>query len=113
MPKDIRAQVASISDEAGDGQACGPWNTGRPGDTRLKSPVAAEDREALMRLVEAGKVVRRSDGRWGTSSRPLMTGAIAARLKERTLAVSGFEELTMVASDKGKRLYAEMKNAAD
>jgi hypothetical protein len=79
------------------------------GDTRLKKPIADEDREAVRRLIEAGKMIRRADGRWGTASRPLITGAVAARLKARSLAVSAFDKQTMYPSDKGKRLYAEMK----
>jgi hypothetical protein len=124
MPTDGRAQSVSVPDEAGAtmphqddmraaGQAYGPWNTGRPGDTRLKKPVAKEDREALKRLVEAGRMIRRGDGRYGTTAKPLITNVVAARLKARELAVSGFDkQKTMYPSDKGRRLYAEMKSNA-
>jgi hypothetical protein len=120
MPTDGRAQSVSVPDEAGAtmphrddvcaaGQAYGPWNTGRPGDMRLKKPVADEDREALKRLVEAGRMIRRGDGRYGTPAKALITSVVAARLKARELAVSGFDkQKTMYPSDKGRRLYAEM-----
>lgn len=88
-------------------------NRGHPGDMRIKRPIADEDREALRRLVEVGNMIRRSDGRYGTAREPLITGAIVARLKVRQLAVSGFDRKSVAPSDKGRRLYAEMKNATD
>jgi hypothetical protein len=71
-----------------------------------------EDREALKRLVETGKMIRRKDGRYGTAAKAMITNVIAARLKARELAVAGYgKPRTMYPSDKGRRLYAEMNDA--
>ncbi len=93
------------------GQAQAPSNRGHAGDMRFKKPIADEDREALRRLIEAERMIRRSDGRYGTPKEALITGAIVARLKQRDLAVSGFDRKTIAPSDKGRRLYAEMNDA--
>lgn len=94
------------------GQAHVLSNKGHPGDMRLKKPIADEDREALKRLVEVGRMIRRTDGRYGTAREPMITQGIVARLKQRDLAVSGFDRKSIAASDKGRRLYAEMKTNA-
>jgi hypothetical protein len=96
--------------------AAGParpmWGAGRPGDMSFKKPIADEDREALKRLVETGKMIRRKDGRYGTAAKAMITNVIAARLKARELAVTGYgKPRTMYPSDKGRRLYAEMSDA--
>jgi hypothetical protein len=124
MPHESRTSSNSLDpscirsdDDSGAGCAAGQaramWGAGNPGDTRLKNPVSTEDREALKRLVEAGRMIRRSDGRYGSAAKAMMTQANAQRLKARELAVSGFDkQKTMYPSDKGRRLYAEMKSNA-
>lgn len=95
------------------GQASSFSNRGHAGDLRLKKPMAPEDREALTNLCRNEKMIRRGDGQgYGTETQTLATSIVAARLKARGFAVSSFDQRTMYPSDKGKRLFAEMKNAS-
>jgi hypothetical protein len=76
----------------------------------VSDSIADEDREALRRLVEVGRMIRRVDGSYGTASKKMITNAVAVRLKARHLAVAGFKK-DMVASERGKRLNAEARDA--
>lgn len=77
------------------------------GDNRTRASIAPEDREALRRLCEVGKLIRRTCGNYGTRQRILITNLVAARLRARDLAVSGFNR-ELVPTEKGIRLNAEV-----
>jgi hypothetical protein len=65
-----------------------------------------QDREALKRLCDVGRMIRRNDGGYGTGAKTLITNAVAIRLKQRGLAVPGFNK-DMFPSIRGKELNAE------
>lgn len=81
------------------------------GDNRIVAPIAPEDREALRRLCDAGRMIRRTDGSYGTAAEKLITNAVAVRLKRRGLATPGFNK-DMFPSMRGKQCNAEAIHAA-
>jgi hypothetical protein len=68
-----------------------------------------QDREALRRLCDVGRMIRRSDRSYGTAAKTLITNAVAIRLKKRGLAVPDFNT-DIVPSVRGKQLNAEAGN---
>jgi hypothetical protein len=85
----------------------------RDGVCAAGSPLtlAQQDREALRRLCEVGRMIRRTDGNYGTPRERLITMAVARRLKKRGLATPGFDK-DMFPSTRGKELNAEAIDAA-
>ena len=68
-------------------------------------------REGLRRLIEHGKMIRRTDGSYGSKIRTLITNAVATRLKATDLAVSGFNR-ELVPTNKGRQVDSEASDAA-
>ncbi len=69
--------------------------------------ITPEDRrEALRRLITVGRMIRRTNGAYGTTHAELMSNAMARDLKARKLACPGFNH-DMYPTTKGKKLMEE------
>lgn len=68
--------------------------------------MAEHQRDALRRLINAGKMIRRHDGSYGTTREQLMTNADARELKAKKLACPGFNH-DIYPTLKGRKLIEE------
>lgn len=104
MSHDDRARSASVPDsnpEVGVGRdgACAV-GTSPPAIT------SDDRREALRRLIGHSKMIRRTDGSYGTTHAELMTNAMARHLKAKKLACPGFNH-DIYPTTKGRKYLEE------
>lgn len=73
-------------------------------------PIPSDHRACLARLVEAGRMIRRHDGSYGTPSAMMIPNHIATALKARRMIVAGFNS-EVVPTELGRRFNAESDDA--
>ncbi len=73
-------------------------------------PISIEHRKCLAHLVQVGRMIRRTDGSYGTEAEMMMPNSIAVDLKSRRFAVAGFNK-DIAATDRGRKLLRETDNA--
>lgn len=113
MSEDGRARRASVPDASAsirDGGCAADTFPPRTVGTAIKKPITPEDREALRRLCKLGKMIRRSDGSYGTPKQELIACDVAARLKARRFAIPGFDR-ELVPTAKGIQANGEGNDA--
>lgn len=69
-------------------------------------PIPRDHRECLSKLIEAGRMIRRHDGSYGTPTAMMIPNRIATALKARRMIVAGFNS-EVVPTELGRRFNAE------
>lgn len=93
---DLPEQARKLRDQDGVG-AAGTFSPRAVGTQRSK-------------LIDHGKLIRRSDGSFGTTIRTLITNAVAVSLKSKRLAIAGFNR-EIVPTNKGRQVDMEEQDA--